>query len=78
MSDEGLVMRLEQTAGLVLQPGFIRVGSPFPMAATGALLVPTPPHRPGKNALGIGRMCPDQMPQQPAQFRHGVGQQIQP
>ena len=66
------------SVALVLQPGFIGVGSPLPMAAAGALLVPAPPHRPGENVLGIGRMGPDQTPQQPAEFGHGVGQQIQP
>ncbi|MBV8361742.1 MAG: hypothetical protein JO189_27960 [Deltaproteobacteria bacterium] len=63
---------------LVLSPAFMAMHSPMPMTAASALLATTPPYRPSEDALGVGRTRPDQTPQQPAQFGHGVGQQLQP
>src|SRR5215472_4191409 len=64
--------------GLVLQPEFMAMRSPPPMAAAGALLVAPAPHRPGKDLCGRGWARPDQTPEQPAQFGHRVRQQLQP
>src|SRR5215471_14061802 len=63
---------------LVLQPEFMAMCSPPPMAAAGALLVAPAPHRPGKDLCGRGWARPDQTPEQPAQFGHRVRQQLQP
>lgn len=54
------------------------MGSPFPVAAAGALLMAPPPYGPGEDVLGIGRARPYQMPEQPAQFGYGGWQQVQP
>src|SRR6516162_2067450 len=58
--------------GLVLQPEFRAPGSPSPMAAAGALLMSSPPQRPGEDMLGVGRTRPDQTPWQPAQLGYRV------
>src|SRR4051794_30649506 len=63
---------------LVLQPGFwvgSVPGALAPVAFAGALLVPPAPGRPVLDRLDRRRSLPDQMPQQPPDFRHGEGQQ---
>src|SRR3954468_2701687 len=61
---------------LVLQPGFMSSGSARPVGSSGALLVSPPPVRPGEDATGIGRPCPDETPDEPAHLGNREGQQV--
>ena len=42
------------------------------------MLMAPPPYGPSEDVLGVRRARPYQMPEQPAQFGYGGGQQVQP
>jgi hypothetical protein len=46
------------------------------VGATGALLVPTSPLRPGEDGLDGGSLREDEVPEQAAQLRDGERQQL--